>query len=163
MTRRISRYFWILVLFSHFPVRGLTLEELQADPQLDPLRLLGYFADFSFQLGDTVQKPEVFLATKCGDCDDFATLASDLLAGKGYTPRLVAVFLEQEVHVVCYVAETNSYLDYNNRFSPTLISTTGKLTDIAEKVAHSFKTKWYSASEFTFVKGVRRFVSTEFR
>jgi hypothetical protein len=142
---------------------ALTLEDLQADPHLNPGRLLGYFSDFKFQLGDNIQKPEVFLAKKCGDCDDFATLASDLLARKGYTPRLVAVYMEREVHVVCYVTETNSYLEYNNRTSRKLVPSSGRLADIAEKVANGFKTNWHSVSEFTFANGRRRFVATEFR
>ena len=59
--------------------------------------------------------PADFLAGKAGDCDDFATLAAEVLRGKGYTTRLVVVHMEREVHVVCYVNEIKGYLDYNRR------------------------------------------------
>ncbi len=52
-----------------------------------------------------------FLASRSGDCDDPAMFVADLRREKGYSTRLVAVFMPHDVHVVCYVAETNSYLD----------------------------------------------------
>ena len=97
-----------------------------------------------------------------GDCDDFATLAAVLLAHRGYTPHLVAVFMEKQVHVVCYVTQTNNYLDYNHRKDRTLVPSTGTLDDIADKVASSFRSRWYSVSEFTFDGSARQFVRTEF-
>jgi hypothetical protein len=146
-------------------VEGVTLSELRADPQLTPERLIKYFADFKFELGRTVRKPESFLAAQAGDCDDFATLAADLLREKGYTTRLVAVFMPKDVHVICYVKETNSYLDYNCRKKPSpLVKCDGELSAIATSVAQSFRTQWRSASEFTMqADGARHFLLTEFR
>jgi hypothetical protein len=144
--------------------RDITLAELRADPKLTPERLMGYFADFKFALGCNVRGPDAFLASHSGDCDDFATLAADLLREKGYSTRLVVVFMPHDVHVVCYVAETNSYLDYNRRKqSSPLVKCDADLAAIAASVAQSFKSSWRSVSEFKFQKGARHFVSTVFR
>ena len=162
--RRANGVFgWLLLAIGlsaqHAP--ALTLAELRADPNLTPERFIKYFADFRFKLARDVRKPENFLATRSGDCDDFATLAADLLREKGYTTRLVAVFMPDCVHVVCYVKEANSYLDYNCRkqVSPLAKCDEG-LTAIAASVAGSFRTNWRSASEFTFQNGTRHFVLT---
>jgi hypothetical protein len=153
-----------LLLLSGPLARGVTLAELRADSTLTPERFIKSFADFKFELSRTVRKPEVFVESKIGDCDDFATLAAELLHQKGYTTRLVAVYLPKDVHVVCYVAETNSYLDYNCRKKVApLVKCDGKLATIASCVAESFRTQWRSVSEFTFHNGIRRFVMTEFR
>ncbi len=154
---------WLLLLSGPF-AQGVTLAELRADSTLTPERFIKSFADFKFELSRTVRKPEIFLESKTGDCDDFATLAAELLHQKGYTTRLVAVYLPKDVHVVCYVAETNSYLDYNCRKKVApLVKCDGKLAAIASCVAESFRTQWRSVSEFTFHNGSRRFVMTEFR
>jgi hypothetical protein len=143
--------------------REVTLAELRADPKLTPERLMGYFADFKFALGRAVRQPEFFLANRSGDCDDFATLAADLLREKGYSTRLVVVFMPHDVHVVCYVAEANSYLDYNRRKQPfPLVKCDADLAAIAASVAQSFKSSWRSVSEFTYHNGERHFVSTVF-
>ena len=164
LTRRIFFSALLLLLGSLqcLPVAALTLEQLKADPHLTPAKLLAYFSDFKFQLHEQVQAPEAFLASGCGDCDDFASLAAVLLANRGYTTRLVAVFMEKEVHVVCYVAQTNNYLDYNHRKDRILIPSTGELADIADKVAASFRSRWLSVSEVTFKGQLRQFVRTEF-
>jgi len=144
--------------------RTVTLEELRADPKLTPARLMAYFADFKFELSRQVRQPETFLANRSGDCDDFATLASDLLREKGYSTRLVVIFMPQDVHVVCYVAESHCYLDYNRRKQASpLVACKDDLAAIAASVAESFRSPWRSASEFTFRNGVRRFISTVFR
>jgi hypothetical protein len=144
--------------------RTVTLAELRADPKLTPERLMGYFADFKFELSPQVRQPETFLANHSGDCDDFATLAADLLREKGYSTRLVVVFMPQDVHVVCYVEESHCYLDYNRRKQATpLVACKDDLTAIAASIAESFHSSWRSASEFTYRSGVRRFVSTVFR
>src|SRR5258708_7730259 len=96
-------------------LKAMTLKDLRADVKLTPESLIRRFAKFKFKLIDGVQRREVFLASQTGDCDDFATLAADVLREKGYHTHLVAVFMEQQVHVVCYVAEAAAYLDYNNR------------------------------------------------
>jgi hypothetical protein len=71
--------------------------------------------------------------------------------------------MDKEVHVVCYVAQTNNYLDYNHRKDRMLVSSTGALDDIADKVARSFRSEWRSVSEFTCNGNGRQFVRTEFR
>ena len=145
--------------------RALSLTELRADSKLTPERLIKQFADFKFELSRTVRKPEVFLATQSGDCDDFATLAAELLREKGYTTRLVVIYMPEAVHVVCYVQESNCYLDYNCRKQAApLVKCDGDLSAIAGSVAKSFHSSWRSVSEFTCEPdGTRHFVSTEFR
>jgi hypothetical protein len=143
---------------------AVTLAELRAEPKLTPERFMTYFTDFKFELGRQVRSPETFLARRSGDCDDFATLAADVLREKGYSTRLVVVFMPHDVHVVCYVAETRSYLDYSRRQQPApLVKCDEDLSAIAASVAQSFRSPWRSVSEFTFRNGVRRFVSTVFR
>jgi len=143
--------------------QALTLAELRAQSDLTPERFIRYFADFKFEPGRTVRNPEAFLKNQSGDCDDFAILAADVLREKGYTTRLVAVFMPEAVHVVCYVAETNSYLDYNCRKKASpLVKCEAGLSAMAASVSKSFRAQWRSVSEFTMEKGVRRFVLTEF-
>ncbi|MDB6121894.1 MAG: hypothetical protein JWQ71_887, partial [Pedosphaera sp.] len=116
-----------------------------------------------FKLFDEVQPRKVFLASQQGDCDDFATLAADVLHEKGYTTRLIAVFMEKQVHVVCYVKEVGAYLDYNNRKKPSpLVPTNGRLADIAGKVARSFHQPWMSVLEYTYKNGVKHTVMADF-
>jgi hypothetical protein len=146
-------------------VRALSLAELRADSQLTPERLIKQFANFKFELSRTVRKPEAFLAAQSGDCDDFATLVAELLREKGYTTRLVVVYMPEAVHVVCYVEESNCYLDYNCRKQAApLVKCDAQLSSIATSVAKSFHSSWRSVSEFTCLPdGTRQFVSTEFR
>ncbi len=154
----------LLLVLPADAAQPMTLAELRAEPNLTPERFMAHFADFKFALGRKVRSPETFLSARSGDCDDFATLAADLLHEKGYSTRLVAVFMPNDVHVVCYVAETNSYLDYNRRKKATpLVKCKGELAAIAAKVARSFRSPWRSVSEFTFRQGARHFVSTVFR
>ncbi len=142
---------------------GLTLAELQDEPGLTPETLIRHFADFKFELSRDLREPAAFLSRKAGDCDDFATLAADLLRAKGYHPRLVVVFMPKDAHVVCYVAEANGYLDYNRRrLAEPVARCAPELTAIAVSVAESFKCAWRSASEFTIQNGNRHFVLTEF-
>jgi hypothetical protein len=158
---------WILGTFLLFiPTifsSGVTLQELRNDAHLTPERFATYFADFQFELHEKVQPPEVFLATKKGDCDDYAILAAEILKQKGYTTRLVVVFMAKDIHVVCYVEETKSFLDFNRRsLSPPTAASERSLNEIAEKVAQSFRSKWHCVSEFTYTKGARQFVYTDF-
>jgi hypothetical protein len=154
----------LVILVSGERAGAVTLAELRADPNLTPERLIAHFADFKFELSRQVRQPEAFLASRCGDCDDFATLAADLLREKGYATRLVVVYMAHDVHVVCYVAESNGYLDYNRRKDAApLVKCKGDLAAIAGSVAQSFRASWRSASEFTCRDGQRHFVSTVFR
>lgn len=142
----------------------MTFEELVNDPHLTPERLVAQFADFKFRLSERVQKPEEFLARKAGDCDDFATLAAEVLRRKGYRTRLIVVHLAQDTHVVCYVSEIKGYLDYNCRHQPhPVVASDGSLTDVGQKVAASFRSAWRSASEFTYEAGQPKYLLTAFR
>jgi hypothetical protein len=146
------------------PLFAITMEQLVNDPHLTPERLLHCFANFKFCLSPTVQKPEAFLTSQAGDCDDFATLAAEVLKRKGYTVRLVVVHLDKDVHVVCYVSEIKGYLDYNCRKEVhPVVASDGRLTDIGGKVAASFRSHWRSASEFTYEAGRPRYRLTAFR
>lgn len=139
----------------------MTLEELRGAPDLTPKKFAAFFRDFDFKFRAEVQSPEVFLATQSGDCDDYSTLAAMVLKEKGYTPRLIAVRMPGVTHVVCYIEETGSYLDYNARgyFSRT-VSSSREIEAIARNVAKSYGAKWFSASEFTYGDGVKRLVHT---
>lgn len=142
---------------------SVTLEELRADIGLTPERFASHFATFEFQLREKVQTPEAFLAAKNGDCDDYATLAADVLRQRGYTPKLVVVFMPKDIHVVCYIPETKSYLDFNARNSDKpAIPSNGGLDEIADEVAKSFGSTWHCVSEFTFQNGVRKVVQVDF-
>jgi hypothetical protein len=142
---------------------AVTLGELRADPKLTPQKLMGYFAQFKYKLRSTVQTPEAFLASETGDCDDFATLAAMLLKEKGYSTHLVAVFMEHDIHVVCYVEESKAYLDFNNRKkAEPLVVTSGALPDIAQKVAASFHASWMSVMEYKSKNGGRETVRLDF-
>jgi hypothetical protein len=71
------------------------------------------------------------------------------------------VRMPKVVHVVCFIEETSSYLDYNQRSSASgTIPSRPEIADIARSVAKSYGTKWTSASEFTFESGAKRLVQT---
>lgn len=141
---------------------AITLEELQKDPKLTPKRFASHFTDFEYVFHAEVQKPEVFLTTRAGDCDDYAVLADLVLKPNGYETHLVAVRMPgQGAHVVCYVTQEKGYLDYNNRVYIIKIEhCAASLRAIAGKVAKSFDANWTSASEFTYGGGVKRLVNT---
>ena len=145
-------------------LRALTLEELQNDPHLTPERLAAKFAAFKFELRPEIQPPKKFLERRAGDCDDFATLAADVLRARGYTPHLVEVRMPGYLHAVCYVEETRSYLDYNRRSSfRRAVPCNGSLTDIAARVARSFNTEWTAVAEFSWERGSERTLQTVVR
>ena len=153
----------LLLIMSIASARAVTEGELRADPALTPESLLHRFSNFKFKLFDEVQPRDTFLATQTGDCDDFATLAADVLHERGYSTHLIAVFMEKQVHVVCYVKEIGAYLDYNNRKKTApLVSTNGSMSDIATKVACTFHAPWVSALEYTFKDGIKRTVAADF-
>lgn len=150
-----------LFLCFAFSASSLTLEEIRKMPGLTPRKFAALFSDFEFKFRAEVQDPEVFLATQSGDCDDYATLAAAVLRERGYTPRLITVRMPSVVHVVCYIEETKSYLDYNNRsFFMRTVSCGGSIEEIARRVAKSSDLPWHSASEFTFQDGLKRLVKT---
>jgi hypothetical protein len=140
---------------------GLTMDELRKDPKLTPARFASFFKGFEYRFHEEVQPWNDFLATQSGDCDDYATLADKILREKGFNTRLIAVRMPGLVHVVCYVEETQSYLDYNLRtFFVRTASCKSSLEEIAKKVARSLDAGWTSASEFTYDGKVKRLVST---
>jgi hypothetical protein len=140
---------------------GLTLEEIRNASDLTPQKFASFFRDFEFRFRSEVQEPQVFLATESGDCDDYAILAAMILRERGYTPRLITVRMPNLVHVVCYIEETKSYLDYNNRnYFLRTVSCGNTLEEIAKKVAKASKLRWTSVSEFTYDAGVKRLVRT---
>jgi hypothetical protein len=141
--------------------RAVTLQELRNTPDLTPSTFASHFSNFDFCFRAEIQSPDVFLATQSGDCDDYSTLAADVLREKGYSPRLVTIRMPKVVHVVCYIEETGAYLDYNVRAESTrLVKCESSLDAIAASVARSYGTKWTSVSEFTFSQGTKRLVST---
>src|SRR5688572_15881075 len=103
---------------------GLTLQELESAPNLAPQNFARFFSHFEFRYHDEIRSSDAFLTSQSGDCDDYAILAARILKKRGYTPRLIAVRMPNLVHVVCYIDETRSYLDYNKRsdVSPTVSS-----------------------------------------
>lgn len=130
---------------------------------LTPESLVLNFADFTFELGDRLQEPEVFLKRKRGDCDDFAKLASELLTKHGYKTKLVVVMMARETHVVCYVEERKGYLDYNLRAAAEpIVKSDGSLEDVAEKVAASFRSPWRMVSEIRYNQTTPVFVDSAF-
>ena len=152
----------LAVLLCACPVQGVTVEELQQDPKLTPKRFARYFSDFEYRFFAEVQRPEVFLATRCGDCDDYAILADAVLRPKGYETRLIHVRMPGLVaHVVCYVTQEKGYLDFNNRVYLNRIARSGPtIREIATNVARSLSANWTSASEFTYAQGLKRIVAT---
>jgi hypothetical protein len=138
---------------------AITVAELRNIPKLTPETFASYFADFDFKFHEEVQDHDTFLKTKSGDCDDYATLAADILGKNGYTTRLIAVRMKGETHVVCYIAETKSYLDYNCRKDERKTIPCGSsITEIARKVSQSFDRDWIATYQFTFSRGVKRLV-----
>ena len=165
--RRFQRAARTLLLCGLIPalivgeLSGLTLEDLRNDPDLTPKKLMARVSRFKFKLHAEVQCPEKFLANECGDCDDFATLAAQVLREKGYKPRLFAVRMPGLTHVVCYVPETGSYMDYNNRiYTKNLVKCKPAINDIADQVAKSFDSSWTTASEFIYTNQVKILVAT---
>ena len=158
---------WLLVLalLALAPgLRAMTIEELQNDPHLTPERLAAKFSQFKFELRAEVQPPRKFLERRAGDCDDFATLAADVLRVRGYTPHLVEVRMPGYLHAVCYVEETRSYLDFNRRSSfRRAVPCAGTLADIGARVARSFGTEWTEVSEFAWEGGMERTLQTLMR
>jgi hypothetical protein len=166
LRRRSARLSWftLFILGSSMSLlHAVTLQTLREDAHLTPERFASYFHGFKFKAFERLQRTEVFLASRTGDCDDYAVLAAAILRERGYTTRLIVVFMPKEIHVVCYVVETRSYLDFNNRRLPVRTAPSGsELAEIAEQVARSFGSNWYCVSEFIMDRGERRFVETDF-
>jgi len=163
-SRRLLRLIASIFLLAALPCQAVTLKQLREESNLTPERLISYFRDFKFQLGERVQPPEIFLAAQSGDCDDFASLAADILREKKYTTRLIAVFMDGQTHVICYIEEIKGYLDYNHRQDRNGVqATTGDLEDMADQVAAYFRSPWRCVGEITYQAGERRIGRIVFR
>jgi hypothetical protein len=141
---------------------AVTMRQLKDTRHLTPEQFAHQFADFEFKFHAEVQDHDVFLRTRSGDCDDFATVAAEVLTLNGYTPRMIAVRMKGETHVICYIEETKSYLDYNTRKDAhPLVPCSPDITVIAKKVAESFNRDWVATYEFTYNEGekVKRLVN----
>ena len=147
---------WAGVIGSMLFVRleALSMEDLLNDPRMTPQRFANLFGDFKFVLQPfDVQNPEVFLATRTGDCIDYAVLADHVLKRKGYETRLIRIEMVglNVGHAVCYVTQSRAYLDYNNRtYFINLQRCGATIREIATKVADSFEANWTFAMEFTY-------------
>jgi hypothetical protein len=140
---------------------GVTLDEIRKVEKLTPVRFARFFSDFDYVLHEEIQEPEVFLASRAGDCDDYAILADLVFREKGQHPRLITVRMPGITHVVCYINEFKCYLDFNNRgYLFKTVSCGESLAEIAKKVAHSFDANWTSVSEFTYDRGLKQIVKT---
>ena len=152
MKLRLAFAFQLLACLAFAPAsHAVTMEELRALPHLTPVEFAHYFKDFEFKFHPEVQPHNQFLSTRSGDCDDYATVAADALERHGYTPRMIAIRMKGETHVVCYIEETHSYLDYNTRKDANpLVPCSPDITAIARNVAQGFGRDWVATYEFTY-------------
>lgn len=136
----------------------MSIGELENDRNLTPKKFSQMFSDFDYELFHWVQSPEQFLRTETGDCDDYACLADEVLAPKGFETRLIHVRLVgMTSHAVCYITENRAYLDFNNRnVFFTMTRSDPSLRKIATKVARSLNANWTSAFEFEFSYDTQR-------
>ncbi len=93
---------------------------------------------------------------------DYATLADQVLGGKGYATRLIVVRMPGDLsHVVCYVTQANAYLDYDSQSRAVRLQPSGAaIREVATMVAAAFNQNWTSASEFTVSDGVQLMAAT---
>ena len=142
----------MLLLSLTTPVGAQTLEQLLTEPDLTPKRFARHFTEFSHEFHRQVQPAEQFLASRRGDCDDYAVLADLVLRRHGYSTRLIHVRLaSRTAHAVCYVNGEGVYLDYNNRhYFFKLQRSGGRIREVATRVAAALEAHWTSASEFTY-------------
>lgn len=131
---------------------ALNYGELMRDETMTPKNFAKLFEDFEYEFHEQVAPPEVFLAERKGDCDDYAILADHVLRPRGFKTRLIHIRLVGRVaHVVCYVQEAQAYLDYNERrYFIKLTRARNRIRAVASKVADSLEANWVSASEFTY-------------
>jgi hypothetical protein len=133
---------------------ALTMADLMTDSKMTPKRFASLFEEFAFDTHPfDVQNPDDFLATRRGDCIDYAVLADHVLKRYGYGTRLIRVEMvgKNTGHAICYVTEDRVYLDYNNRqYFFNLVRCGPSVRAIATKVADSLEANWTFAQEFTF-------------
>jgi len=150
--------YWILLLICLLAgavttslARADAMSELAGQKDLTPEKLIHSFAGFTFELNAQRQAAETFLRRKRGDCDDFASVVSRILTGRGYKTKLVVVMMQEQTHVVCYVKEASGYLDFNHRADARpIIASDGSLEDVARKVSRDFRSPWQMVSEVNY-------------
>jgi hypothetical protein len=163
--RRLPAFVALAVLASA-SIHAFTLSDLLSDAKMTPARFAGYFEDFEYEVHPfDVQDPDVFLATRRGDCIDYTVMAHYVLKQDNYSTRMIRVEMvgKNMGHAVCYVNESKAYLDYNNRKYFFKLKHSGRrLREIATDVADSFDANWTFASEFTYTykEDVKRAVMT---
>jgi len=164
--RRRVLAFAALAALAAARIQAFTLSDLLSDTKMNPDRFAGYFEDFDYDVHPfDVQDPDVFLATRRGDCIDYAVMADYVLKQDGYSTTLIRVEMvgKNMGHAVCYVRQSTAYLDYNNRKYLFKLRRSGqRLRQIANDVANSFDANWTFASEFTYTykEDVKRAVMT---
>lgn len=147
-----ARVLLILSVLAFAPFcRALSMNELRQMKDLTPEKFERLFSTFAYKFHPEVQPHDVFLATQSGDCDDFATVAAEILGDHGYTPRMIAIRMHGETHVVCYINEVRGYLDYNTRKDEfPVVPCSPDIDAIATKVAEGFRRDWVATYEFTY-------------
>jgi hypothetical protein len=153
-TRRILLWAAALACASGADLGALTRSDLLGDPDMTPEHFASYFQDFKWDVHPfDIQNPDQFLATRTGDCIDYAVLADYVLKRRGFRTRLIRVEMigKNMGHAVCYVTERRAYLDYNNRTYFFKLQRSGpSIREVATKVADSFDANWTFAQEFAF-------------
>ncbi|MGA2173427.1 MAG: fibronectin type III domain-containing protein [Verrucomicrobiota bacterium] len=93
---------------------------------------------------------------------DYVILASMVLPGKGYTPRLIVVNMPGIVcDDACYVNESSSFIHYSQTNSALQLEGSGStIRQIATTLANSLTLDWTSASEFTYSNGLGQILAT---
>ena len=93
---------------------------------------------------------------------DYIILASIVLKGQGYAPRLILVNMPGIVRDdVCYVNESSSFIHYNwTNSTLQLEGSSPSIRQIANSLASSLNLDWTSASEFTYSNGLGQLLAT---
>jgi hypothetical protein len=93
---------------------------------------------------------------------DYAILASIVLKGQGYTPRLIVVNMPGIVSDDgCYVNEASSFIHYTRTNAAIQLQRSGSsIRQIATTLANSLSLDWTSASEFTYSNGLGQILAT---
>src|SRR5208283_1492429 len=93
---------------------------------------------------------------------DYVILASIVLKGQGYAPRLILVNMPGIVRDdACYVSEATSFIHYNWTNSVLqLRSSRPSIRQIANTLANSLNLDWTTASEFTYSNGLGQILAT---
>ena len=113
---RFKVLIWAILLLQANFAWALTLEELENHNGITPRSFAKLFRDFHYEYFPSIREPELFLFSKRGDCDDYATLADRVLKKAGYRTRLISVKISgMPSHVVCYVEEERGYLDFQQQ------------------------------------------------